>query len=58
MKKIYSSPRTINIELHSEPLMNVTSGEQAGAEVGSGSAGDKYPDLSGTRRGVWGDLWQ
>ena len=58
MKKIYSTPQIIEIELNSEPLMYVTSGEQAGVGVGGGSAGDKTPDLSAGRRGTWGNLWK
>lgn len=57
MKKRYLSPESIEIVLLTEPLMNVTSGEQDGAGVGNGTAGDGNPDLHGRRRGVWGDLW-
>ena len=58
MKKIYSTPQSIKIELSSEPLMNVTSGEQTGAGVGNGNAGNNTPDLSGKRRAEWGNLWK
>ena len=57
MKEKYSIPQTVIVELHSEPLMSVTSGEQGGVGVGGGTAGDGNPDLSACRRGVWGNLW-
>ena len=57
MKKRYSTPLTIEIELQTEPLMTAVSGEQGNSGVGSGTAGDGDPDLGSRRRGVWGDLW-
>ena len=57
MKKRYLSPKSIEIILFSEPLMNVLSSEQGGAGIGNGSAGDSDPELVGHRRGTWGNLW-
>lgn len=58
MKKIYINPEIAGIELETSTLMTVTSGEQGSAGVGSGTAGDKNPDLSAGKRGEWGNVWQ
>lgn len=58
MKKKYSVPETIDVELASEPLMNAVSGETTGAGTGEGSAGDGDPEVAGKHRGDWGNLWK
>ena len=58
MKKNYLKPKTINVELISEPLMNAVSGEQTGAGTGSGSAGAEDPEVAAPSRGEWGNLWE
>lgn len=58
MKKKYSPPKSMNVELISEPLMNVVSGEQTGAGTGEGSAGDETPEITAPNRGDWGSLWK
>ena len=38
-------------------MMNTTSVETDGANVGNKPVGGNTPDLSGERRGEWGNLW-
>lgn len=57
-KKKYLSPIAIRLNLVSEPLMLVVSGETGGTHVGGGSAGNGTPDLVSKRRGEWGHLWR
>lgn len=58
MKKRYEMPTIALVELEAEPMMNVTSTEIGGADVGDKPVGGNTPDLSGSNRGVWGDLWK
>lgn len=58
MKKIYINPEIVSIELVTSTLMTVTSGEQGSAGVGSGTVGDKNPELSADKRFEWGNLWK
>ena len=37
--------------------MNVISGESGNSGIGSGSAGNQDPELSGRRCSEWGNLW-
>lgn len=46
------------VELETEPMMNVASTETGGAGVGNEPVGGNTPDLSGSNRGTWGDLWK
>ena len=46
------------VELETEPMMNVASTETGGAGVGNNPVGGNTPDLSGSNRGMWGDLWK
>ena len=57
MKNIYITPKTIVIQLVTEPLMNVISGESGNSGIGSGSAGNQDPELSSRHRSEWGNLW-
>lgn len=38
-------------------MMIITSGEQDNVNVGDKPVGGNTPDLSGGRRGEWGNLW-
>ena len=58
MKKKYEMPTMALVELETEPMMNVASTETGGAGVGNKPVGGNTPDLSGSNRGTWGDLWQ
>lgn len=58
MKREYIKPAIEIVELASEQLMYVTSGEQIGAGSGKGSASDDDPELGRRRRGTWGNLWE
>lgn len=60
MKKEYITPMIEVVELDIEQsLMNVLVSSTVGAGTGSGSAGDKDPELAPKhqRRGEWGNLW-
>ena len=58
MRKTYLSPETLDVNLLSEPLMIVISGETGSAGTGSGSAGDDdSEEAAGKHRGSWGNLW-
>ena len=58
MKQTYIKPTIEIIELDSDILMNVTSGEYTGAGVGKGEANDNDPELACRRHGTWGNLWE
>lgn len=58
MKKRYEMPAINLVGLETEPMMNVASAETGGAGVGDKPVGGNTPDLSGSNRGVWGDLWK
>ncbi len=58
MKKSYLTPESTEINLISEPIMNIVSGETGSAGTGSGSAGDEDPEVAGKHRGEWGSLWK
>ena len=57
MKKGYKKPTALAVELETEFIMTTTSAEQGGANVGNKPVGGNTPDLSGNRRGEWGNLW-
>ena len=58
MKQDYITPEIEAIELASEVLMNMTSGETGEAGTGEGFTGDGDPDLTHRRRGTWGNFWE
>ena len=58
LKKNYISPCCVEMELESMPLMVAASSETGNTNVGSGSVGNKNPDLSSRSRGEWGNIWQ
>lgn len=58
LKKIYATPASVIVELETEPLMSVLSGETSGAGVGNGTTDENDPDLSRRHRGEWGNLWK
>lgn len=58
MKKNYSTPEVVNVDLIVSPVMTTTSGEQGSAGIGSGSVGNETPDMSADKRGDWGNLWK
>lgn len=57
MRKEYKTPAAIAVRLEMEPIMTTTSAEQSSANVGNKPVGGNTPDLSGGRRGEWGNLW-
>ena len=57
MKKEYKKPSAFAVQLETEVIMTTTSAEQGSANVGNKPVGSDTPDLVGTRRGEWGDLW-
>ena len=57
MKKEYKKPAVLPVELETEVIMTTTSAEQGSANVGNKPVGGDTPDLVGTRRGEWGNLW-
>ena len=57
MRKEYNSPVAEPVQLEIEPIMTTTSAETGGANVGNKPVGGNTPDLSGGRRGEWGNLW-
>ena len=58
MKKEYEKPVAESILLEIESIMTTASAEQGNANVGNKPVGGNTPDLSGTSRGEWGNLWQ
>lgn len=57
MRKEYITPSISVILVEVEPIMNTTSVETDGANVGNKPVGGNTPDLSGERRGEWGNIW-
>lgn len=57
MKKEYKKPSALSVLLETEVIMTTTSAEQGSANVGNKPVGGNTPDLSGTGRGEWGNLW-
>ena len=57
IKQKYIAPRVEIVEIGAPQLMLVASGETDSTGTGGGSVGDDTEDLSTTRRGTWGDLW-
>ena len=57
MRKEYITPSSFVMLLKVEPMMNTTSAETDGANVGNRPVGGNTPDLSNGRRGDWGNLW-
>ena len=57
MKNEYKKPVAESVLLETEVIMTTTSAEQGNANVGNTPVGGNTPDLVGTRRGEWGDLW-
>lgn len=45
------------VELDAPGLILAASGETGSAGTGGGTVGDDTEDLSTTKRGTWGDLW-
>ena len=56
-KQKYIAPRMEVIELEVQETILVVSGETGSAGTGEGSVGDETEDLSTTKRGTWGNLW-
>ena len=56
-KQKYIAPRMEVIELEVQETILVASGETGSAGTGGGSVGDETEDLSTTKRGTWGNLW-
>ena len=56
-QKKYIVPQIVVVELEGPILMSTASAESGGANTGGGSVGDDTEDLSTTRRGTWGNLW-
>ena len=57
MKKEYEIPVVTVVQLETESIMTTASAEPSGANVGNKPVGGNTPDLSGGRRGEWGNLW-
>ncbi len=58
MKRNYFSPETNELELKIDAVMTNTSEPETGnAGVGEGD-GSEGPDLSGGKRGNWGNVWK
>ena len=57
MKNEYKKPVAESVLLETEVIMTTTSAEQGSANVGDKPVGGNTPDLSGTGRGEWGNLW-
>lgn len=57
MRKEYRTPVAELLQLEVKPIMTTTSAEQGNANVGDKPVGGDTPDLVGTRRGEWGNLW-
>ena len=58
MKKEYKSPIVATVMLDTEPMMNTTSAETSGVNIGKKPVGGNTPDLSIRNRGEWGNLWK
>ena len=59
MKKIYKTPAADEVQLLTNAkLMNILEGSTTGAGTGSGSSGDEDPEIVGSHRGEWGNLWK
>ena len=57
-KQQYIAPRMEVIELEVQETILVASGETDSTGTGGGPpVGDETEDLSTTRRGTWGNLW-
>ena len=56
-KQQYIAPRMEVIELEVQETILVVSGETGSAGTGGGYVGDETEDLSTTKRGTWGNLW-
>lgn len=57
MKKEYKRPVAESVQLETAPVMNTTSTEQGGVNIGNKPVGGDTPDYSAGRRDVWGNLW-
>lgn len=57
MKKEYIRPIVVAVTLATEPMMNITSAESGGVNVGNKPVGGNTPDLANRYNGKWGDLW-
>lgn len=57
MKKVYKKPSAFAVQLETEVIMTTTSAETGSVNVGNKPVGGNTPDLSGGRRGEWGNLW-
>ena len=57
MRKEYKRPTVTVILLEIESIMTTASSEQGSASVGDKPVGGNTPDLSSSRRDVWGNLW-
>ena len=55
MKKEYKRPVAESVQLETAPVMSTTSTEKSEANVGNEPV--VGPNLSGERRGEWGNLW-
>ncbi len=58
MRKEYKKPIVAAVMLDTEPMMNTTSAETGGVNIGDKPVGGNTPDLSIRNRGEWGNLWK
>ena len=58
MRKEYKKPIVAAVMLDTEPMMNTTSAETDGVNIGNKPVGGNTPDLSIRNRGEWGNLWK
>ena len=58
MRKEYKKPIMAAVMLDTEPMMNTTSAETGGVNIGNKPVGGNTPDLSIRNRGEWGNLWK
>ena len=58
MRKEYKKPIVAAVMLDTEPMMNITSAETGGVNIGNKPVGGNTPDLSIRNRGEWGNLWK
>ncbi len=58
MRKKYKKPIVAAVMLDTEPMMNTTSAETDGVNIGNKPVGGNTPDLSIRNRGEWGNLWK
>lgn len=58
MRKKYKKPIVAAVMLDTEPMMNTTSAETGGVNIGNKPVGGNTPDLSIRNRGEWGNLWK